>query len=287
MVKLTRVVRFSLTSDFTSQISGARAINSWGGWPGDLHPAPFLELAVTVSGDPDPRTGMLCNIKTIDDAVRTAGFGVLRKQGELDGAIILAELIDVLEQDFAERRKAAEKAVADDPDSQVATEPFACSLESLQLRLTPTLSLEMNAIERDRVLLTQQFEFAAAHRLNCGELSEEDNRRVFGKCNNIGGHGHNYILDVTLSTWPDDLQGRTISLERFEQVVRQEVIEPFDHEHLNCAKEFEGINPTVENIAKVIWFKLRGKFLPARLYRIRVQETAKTMAEYMGEPVPL
>ena len=133
------------------------------------------------------------------------------------------------------------------------------------------------------VLLTQQFEFSAAHRLHCPQLSAEENRRTFGKCNNPGGHGHNYLLEVTVIGTPDPKTGAVLSLPQFEQTVQERVIDRLDHKHLNAdTPEFRDVNPSVENIARVIWGMLERHVGPATLHRVRVWETAKTCAEYAG-----
>lgn len=281
MVKLTREVRFSLTSDFEKQIAPARAVNSWGGWPGSLSAAPFLAVRVTVAGEPDPVTGMLCNISAIDAAVRTAGFAALAASQDLDASVLLSKLAAAVVNTLTAAPQPQQSESGSVATLSESTDEI--TVTKVELLLTPTIRLEMSIANPNRVLLTQQFEFAAAHRLHCDDYSEEENRRVFGKCNNPGGHGHNYILDITLATTPDNLQGRVISLTDFEEIVRREVIDPYDHEHLNCEEDFAGMNPTVENIAKVIWGKLHGKFGPAQLHLVRVHETSKTMAEYGGE----
>ncbi|MDA7977685.1 MAG: 6-carboxytetrahydropterin synthase [Pirellulales bacterium] len=288
MVKLTREVRFSLTSDFKHEIASASAVNSWGGWPGGLVIAPFLALRVTVAGEPDPVTGMLCNISLIDRVVRTAGFraiaDMMTEANELHATSLLTKLAQVLQQEFAAAQTPA-STTGSGGESPTGLVEFAADLQltTVELRLTPTLKLEMNMQTPGRVLLTQQFEFSAAHRLQCDDYSDAENHRVFGKCNNPNGHGHNYVLDVTLTSTADKLRGRAINLEEFENIVRREVIDPYDHEHLNCEDDFAGMNPTVENIAMVIWRKLHGQFGEASLHRIRVYETSKTMAEYEGE----
>ena len=161
------------------------------------------------------------------------------------------------------------------------------------------------------VTITRSFEFAAAHRLHVPELSEEENRRIFGKCGNPSGHGHNYVLEVTVSGEPDSASGTIVDLPTFEATVQERVIDRFDHKHLNvdCA-EFATLNPTVENIARVIWDLLAdvlgrcavphpeagcarqrdGAPSPTewgtqrcRLYAVRVWETPRTFAEYRGE----
>ncbi|NOS99093.1 MAG: 6-carboxytetrahydropterin synthase [Phycisphaerales bacterium] len=128
--------------------------------------------------------------------------------------------------------------------------------------------------------MTYAFEFSAAHRLYCASLNAEENRRLFGKCANPNGHGHNYVLEVTVRGIPDAASGVLIGLDALARIVNERVIERFDHKHLNldCA-EFAELNPSVENIARVIFEKLNGAFEPAALDCIRVYETPKTWAE--------
>ncbi len=134
------------------------------------------------------------------------------------------------------------------------------------------------------VSMTYAFEFSAAHRLYCPDLSEEENRAVFGRCTNPNGHGHNYVVEVTLGGDPDAKTGTIIDLGKCESIVNETVIDRFDHNHLNeDCPEFKTQNPTVENITRVIHEKLKDAFSPVRLVRVRVYETPKTYAEYSGE----
>ena len=128
------------------------------------------------------------------------------------------------------------------------------------------------------VRLSQKFEFSASHRLHNPEFSEEENRRAFGKCNNPHGHGHNYELEVTIAAGPDP-NGIVMPVPDFERIVDQTIIRPFDHRNLNTeVAEFRSLNPTVENIAMVIYRTLK-EALPG-LKRVRLWETPKTWAEY-------
>ena len=134
------------------------------------------------------------------------------------------------------------------------------------------------------ITMTQSFEFAAEHRLYVPELSEEQNRKAFGKCANPNGHGHNYVVEVTLAGEPDPVTGTLADLPEFEVTVKRRVIDLFDHKHLNAdCPEFAQLNPTVENITRVIWEKLAGGFARGRLHAVRVWETPKTYAEYREE----
>ena len=133
------------------------------------------------------------------------------------------------------------------------------------------------------VQLTRSFEFSAAHRLYCEDYSDEENRRVFGKCSNPHGHGHNYVLEVTLGGTPCDTHGTLVEPPRLDHIVKERVIDPFDHRNLNTeCPEFATLNPSVENIARAIWRRLEGAFDRCRLLSIRVWETPKTYAEFDG-----
>ena len=130
------------------------------------------------------------------------------------------------------------------------------------------------------VSVTQAFEFSAAHRLYCRELSDDENREIFGKCANPNGHGHNYILEVTVAGVPDSTTGTVIRVHEFDALVKEIVIDRFDHKHLNLdCPEFAKLNPSVENITTVIWKLLDRRFKSARLAKVRVWETPKTYAE--------
>lgn len=133
------------------------------------------------------------------------------------------------------------------------------------------------------VKMTRSFEFAAAHRLHLAQWSDEKNLEVFGKCSNPKGHGHNYVLDVTVSGTPDELRGTIADPPQFDRIVFERVIELFDHRNLNeeCA-EFSTLNPSVENIVRVIWSRLDGAFDRCKLAGVRVWETPKTFAEFTG-----
>lgn len=128
-----------------------------------------------------------------------------------------------------------------------------------------------------RVTLTASFEFAASHRLHDPSLSDAQNIELFGKCNRINGHGHNYRLDVSVRP----REGLRFPLAQLERVVSETVVNRFDHMNLNidCA-EFKTLNPTVEHIAGVSFQLLEGVLakLGVELTRVTVFETSKTSA---------
>jgi 6-pyruvoyltetrahydropterin/6-carboxytetrahydropterin synthase len=130
--------------------------------------------------------------------------------------------------------------------------------------------------------LGRRYHFAASHRLHTAQLSEEENWRVFGKCNNPHGHGHNYILEVSLSGDVDPATGMIANLADLDAFVERHVLEEFDHKSLNeDVPAFREIVPTTENLCMEIFQRLQS-FPNARLERVRVQETANNSFEYSG-----
>src|SRR5262249_6687475 len=128
--------------------------------------------------------------------------------------------------------------------------------------------------------------FCAAHRLHCDDLSDEENQALFGKCSNPSGHGHNYLLDVTVEGQAEARTGIVLPISLLEQTVKQMVIERFDHKNLNVdVAEFRELNPSVENIAQVIFDLLKDEFAPSRLAAVRVFESPRSSAEVRRKPV--
>jgi 6-pyruvoyltetrahydropterin/6-carboxytetrahydropterin synthase len=135
-----------------------------------------------------------------------------------------------------------------------------------------------------KIHLTRRYRFAASHRLHSAQLDDEENKRVYGKCNNPHGHGHNYVVEVAVSGPVDPATGMIANLSDLDAFVDREVIEPFDHTYLNeQIPEFSDRVPTTENICIEIFNRLR-EFPRAKLERVRVEETSLNSFEYMGEP---
>jgi 6-pyruvoyltetrahydropterin/6-carboxytetrahydropterin synthase len=131
-----------------------------------------------------------------------------------------------------------------------------------------------------RTSLTRRYNFAASHRLHNPKLSEEENRRVYGKCNNPYGHGHNYIVEVTMTGPVDIATGMVTNLGDLDPFVQREVIEAFDHKYLNEEiPEFQTAVPTTENVCREIYRRL-NKYPLAQLERVRIEETLKNSFEY-------
>jgi 6-pyruvoyltetrahydropterin/6-carboxytetrahydropterin synthase len=137
------------------------------------------------------------------------------------------------------------------------------------------------------VSLTKRYRFSASHRLHNEGLSAEENSRVFGKCNSPYGHGHNYIVEVTVSGPVDPATGMVMDLGLLDQAVEQEVLDRFDHTYLNLdVPNFEGKVPTTENLCVEIYNLLRGKLGggqgSAQLEKVRLEETSSNSFEFAG-----
>ena len=131
--------------------------------------------------------------------------------------------------------------------------------------------------------LGRRYRFSASHRLNNESLSEQENRRVYGKCSNPYGHGHNYVVEVRVSGTVDPATGMIANLAELDSFVDREVIEPFDHKLLNEeVAAFRKVVPTTENLCKEIYQRLKH-FPKAKLERVRVEETSNNAFEYAGE----
>jgi 6-pyruvoyltetrahydropterin/6-carboxytetrahydropterin synthase len=133
-----------------------------------------------------------------------------------------------------------------------------------------------------KIELGRRYRFAASHRLHSEKLNEEENNRLYGKCNNPYGHGHNYVVEVRLSGPVDPATGMVLNLADLDSFVEREVIEAFDHKSFNeDVAEFREQVPTTENVCIEIFQRLR-RFPKAKLERVRVEETANNAFEYTG-----
>jgi 6-pyruvoyltetrahydropterin/6-carboxytetrahydropterin synthase len=134
-----------------------------------------------------------------------------------------------------------------------------------------------------KLSLTRRYRFSASHRLYSPNLSEQENQRLYGKCSNPLGHGHNYVVEVTLTGPVDPKTGMVANLGDLDPFVEREVIEAFDQKNLNKeVPEFRKSVPTTENVVREIYRRL-SKFPAARLERVRVEETSKNSFQYSGE----
>ena len=124
------------------------------------------------------------------------------------------------------------------------------------------------------VYLTRKIEFSASHFYYNPAWSEEENRRVFGKCANRHGHGHNYVLEVTIAGEPDRVTGMVLDLKELKDILQREIVDRMDHRHLNFeVPELAGKIPTTENVAAMIWNLLKPRIQQGQLHRVRLYES--------------
>lgn len=238
-------------------------------------------LDVEVEGGIDARTGILVNIKEIDRLVK-------------------AQVIQRLDKKFINRQVPAfceHPVTLENLAAYIAGEiaphlPAVVTLSGLRLEATTTHYVEWLASEKPRgkkakgaMLLTRIYEFSASHRLHSPHLSDAENQELFGKCNYENGHGHNYELEVTVAGPVEARTGHVLRQEALDAVVQREVVDRYDHRHLNFdIPEFAGLIPSAEIITKTIWQRLEAQIPdPAHLYRVRLRETARNLFETYGE----
>ena len=285
MIWLSRETRFVLVPP--GAVDDGQFKNSWAGWPATDLIAPQLRLQLVIAGVPDPRTGYLCNIKVIDEMFRDI---IVKDLIPHASHPMLGEtMLDIVWQ----------RSLALWPSFVTGASAFAASplpvIESLHLHQSPYLSYARHAggasqpkVENmnspvtnsptTQTMLTHQFEISAAHRLHCDHLSDEQNQQLFSKCNNPAGHGHNYVVEVSILQDADE--ALRVSLAKVAETVKTLVIDKLDHKHLNVdIDHFTKVNPTVENISTAIFSWLDGRFDAAQLQTVKVFETPKTWAE--------
>lgn len=264
MLELSRTVRFCLDTQGNLQ---AGKHNTYAAWPPPNGLARYFELRITCRGKADPLTGYFINIRDIDRAVRANALPALVSAAHdehTEGPTLLGPLMSRL--------------------CSVLQPALNDSVYAVELQLTPFTSVALQAHDMPhRIYLKQRYEFSSAHRLHVDTLSDEENREVFGKCNNPAGHGHNYTIEVVART-PVDEHGKSLDIASLDRAVDQHVIDKLDHKHLNHdVPEFTGLNPSVENIAAVIW-KMLDNQIPGQgsLAELSVWETGKTVCTYRG-----
>jgi len=265
MHKLVRQVRFSINPFLPQDNQG---YNSFASRPAGEGLAIFLELSVEVTGRVVPATGFVVNVTEIDKAVREFAVpifaGCIKQNFNRAKHIGLSEIAGLLRSAW----------------DQLTDKFGTASLSELSLKLNPFRKIALDSKDLDMIYFCEKFEFAAMHKLWNDEFSEQHNLEVFGKCANPSGHGHNYIVEVTLQM---PASRNDFGIGDFERIVDDEFIQLVDHKNLNAdVDQFGKTNPTVENITDFAWNKLTGKFGQARLHRVTIWETDKTYCSYEG-----
>ena len=132
------------------------------------------------------------------------------------------------------------------------------------------------------VYLTRRVVFCSAHRLHSPKLNARENKKLFDKCNHKYGHGHNYVLHITVKGHPDPNTGLIMNLVELKEIIEKAVLDDFDHKHLNFdVEECFTQNPTVENLVLIIWDRLYPS-LKNLLYEVKLEETENNSAYYRG-----
>jgi 6-pyruvoyltetrahydropterin/6-carboxytetrahydropterin synthase len=238
--------------------------NTFAAWPPMRGLGAYYTLDVLCQGEPDPLTGYFINIKHIDVAARKHALPVL-----------LAAFQDPHDKGGRLGLLMTSMLRAIDP-------ALDGSVIQLGLGLSPTYSLQIRKSDMGHVIMRQQYEFSAAHRLHVPTYSSERNVEIFGKCNNLNGHGHNYRIEVAVRV-PIDPAGRVLMPEDLDGLVDEHVIQKLDHKNLNLdVPEFANLNSSVEHIVKVVFDMLEKpvKTLGVELEEVSVWETGKTMCTY-------
>jgi 6-pyruvoyltetrahydropterin/6-carboxytetrahydropterin synthase len=133
-----------------------------------------------------------------------------------------------------------------------------------------------------KAYFTRAYTISASHRLHTDSLSAEENRTIFGKCNNPHGHGHNYRIEVTVGGTIDPATGMVINMATLDAVTHQQVIARFDHMNLNLDPLFANRVSTTENLSIAIFNLLQPALEPAILEKVRIEETENNFFEYSG-----
>jgi 6-pyruvoyltetrahydropterin/6-carboxytetrahydropterin synthase len=233
-------------------------------------------LELSVRGPVEPRDGMVINIKVVDAAIKEL-------LNSIDHRLLNAALPEF--HDFPPTTERLAQALWQRLPARIG------NAECVQLRLEehPGLHVELLRENPAMIYLTRALEFSASHRLHSNALSDEENARVYGKCNNPHGHGHNYVLEATVAGEPDSRTGAIVDLGKLDELLKTEIDARFDHKHLNLdTPYFRDLPATAENIAIVIWNLLEKK-VPAcrqhgtvKLHRVRLIETARSWFDYYG-----
>ncbi len=266
MFRLTRVVRCSINPPGSATPAGRaeQTPNAFAARPSMLGLGRHYELELQLVGNLEATGSYMLDIKEIDRVVRATALPILEE--------------------------AANTRPLESPTAALAAfmprlaAGLGGRLDVCRLRLSPFYSWEMRMTKPSTAILRQRFDFAASHRLHVPTLSPQQNLDLFGKCNHPSGHGHNYQVEPAVEVSLDPSGTPAFTLQHLEAIVEREIIQRFDHKHLNLdTREFGegGVNPSVENIAKVFFELLQPSISPgARLAHVTVWETDRTSSTY-------
>jgi 6-pyruvoyltetrahydropterin/6-carboxytetrahydropterin synthase len=270
-IRMTRKATFSSGHRYWNpDLSPEANRDLYGSWASPYSHGHNYTLFVTVEGTINPQHGMVCNIKLIDQVMKSRliqRFDQKNLNDEVDyfktHAPSLENLLTYIHSEL----------------SEPGVLPAEAPLVGIRLQENPTLYGELKLEETWKMTITRIYDFCAGHRLHNPALSEAENLDLYGKCFNPAGHGHNYVLEVSVEGEPDPRSGMLINLYDLDKIVEAEVVDRYDHKNLNVdVPELVGKIPTCENVAQTIFSILKEK-LPVKLARVRLQETPKNIFE--------
>ena len=229
----------------------------------------FFTLWVELQDSADKDTGFVVNVSDIDRIVRQKGIVIfdnfIKDKFRLKEQITFEQIGQLLNKVW----KTIEKDF------------LPAKVNSLFVELMPARKLGIKENGGNMLYFSEKFEFAASHTLWNDKFSDEENEKVFGKCANKCGHGHNYIVEATIKK---PKEGESLKAGDFESVVEKEFIRLVDHKNLNVdVGHFKKVNPTVENIAEFAFRSLAGKLKPLELDCITVWENDRTFCSFRAD----
>lgn len=264
---LTREVRFCIDPLKAQQPEGA---NPFAAKPAGNGLSFFLALSVTLRGRVDPETGFVLNVSDIDALVRQR---------------VVPVFVDRISNRFGRRRPVGFSVLTEllGVTERLLKPHFpSAQLDRLSLKVTPYRRLSLFCKDLSMAYYSEKFEFAAMHKLWNDRFSEEENFNRFGKCANPAGHGHNYVVEVTVQV-PKE---QDLDMCAFEETVEKHLISHLDHKSLNLdVPYFREVIPTMENIAQYAWEALRDHCAPYRLHEVIIWESDRTRCAYRGPEV--
>ncbi len=265
MHKLSRQIRFSINPFLDETPRGA---NSYCSEPAGSGLALYLQLRVSLVGSIENDTGFFVNVHEVDQVLKKHAVPVFSEYisdaYRSRNHVTLSELKTLMIK--------TSRLLKDKIDN--------VTVSDITLELNPNRKLEMDCEDNSMVYLSEKYEFAAMHKLWNEKFSDEKNRQIFGKCAHPSGHGHNYIVEVTVKA-NENID--KINYGLLEQTVTDNLIDLLDHRNLNADIEyFKENNPTIENLAVFAWNQLADKFQDIKLHAVTVWETDKTFCTYYG-----
>ena len=268
-ILMTRRVSFSSGHRYwKANLTEAENYELYGKWASPYNHGHNYVLDVEVSGTVNPQNGMVVNIKVIDDIIRQRVVALFDNKSINDQV-----------EGFDTKESCIENLllfIADKLSGDAL--PSECTLTGLRLEEMPLFYGSLTP-QTNMLTLTRVYEFAASHRLHVPDISHDENIALFGKCNNLNGHGHNYVLEVTVTGEPDPTTGMLCNITELDDKVKETILDRYDHKNLNeDLPEYAGVTTTSEVVAQKIFDSLIGA-VPATLYSVRLHETARNIFE--------